>query len=90
MPEPKNDGGTGGVSPGAVLDTDPWRPGVQNLYAIDERWQGASRIRPGEAIRIIAEFDRAGLHVRHCHVLSHQDNEMIRPFHVSGPAMPVG
>ena len=32
-----------------------------------------------------ARFDTAGLFVWHCHILEHEDNEMMRPFRV-GPA----
>jgi FtsP/CotA-like multicopper oxidase with cupredoxin domain len=35
---------------------------------------------PGEVTRIRALFDIAGLYVWHCHILSHEDNEMMRPF----------
>lgn len=35
---------------------------------------------PGEVTRVAASFDRAGLFVWHCHILSHEDNEMMRPF----------
>jgi hypothetical protein len=31
-----------------------------------------------------ARFDLAGLFVWHCHILSHEDNEMMRPFEVTG------
>lgn len=37
---------------------------------------------PGEVTRIKALFDIAGLYVWHCHILSHEDNEMMRPFEV--------
>ena len=30
--------------------------------------------------RIRAKFDRAGRYVWHCHLLRHEDNEMMRPF----------
>jgi spore coat protein A, manganese oxidase len=39
---------------------------------------------PGEITRVKALFDRAGLYVWHCHILEHEDNEMMRPFRV-GP-----
>lgn len=38
---------------------------------------------PGEVTRIKANFDIAGLYVWHCHILEHEDNEMMRPFVVS-------
>lgn len=37
---------------------------------------------PGEVTRIKAKFDILGLYVWHCHILSHEDNEMMRPFEV--------
>jgi FtsP/CotA-like multicopper oxidase with cupredoxin domain len=42
---------------------------------------------PGEITRIKAKFDLAGLFVWHCHIVEHEDNEMMRPFHV-GPIPP--
>lgn len=35
---------------------------------------------PGEVTRVIAKFDREGLYVWHCHILSHEDHEMMRPY----------
>jgi len=37
---------------------------------------------PGEVTRVKALFDIEGLYVWHCHILSHEDNEMMRPFFV--------
>jgi len=37
---------------------------------------------PGEVTRVRARFDRAGTYVWHCHNLSHEDNEMMRPLRV--------
>jgi len=37
---------------------------------------------PGQVTRIKAKFDILGLYVWHCHILSHEDNEMMRPFQV--------
>ena len=31
---------------------------------------------------IVATFDKPGDYVWHCHILSHEDNEMMRPFTV--------
>ncbi|HEV8624217.1 MAG TPA: multicopper oxidase domain-containing protein [Acidimicrobiia bacterium] len=38
---------------------------------------------PGEVTRIRARFDRRGNYVWHCHTLSHEDHEMMRPLIVS-------
>jgi spore coat protein A, manganese oxidase len=37
---------------------------------------------PGEINRVKATFDQAGLFVWHCHVLEHEDNQMMRPYRV--------
>jgi FtsP/CotA-like multicopper oxidase with cupredoxin domain len=39
---------------------------------------------PGEVTRLKARFDKAGQFVWHCHILEHEDNEMMRPYRV-GP-----
>ena len=35
---------------------------------------------PGEITRVKARFDRAGQYVWHCHIIEHEDNEMMRPY----------
>jgi spore coat protein A len=37
---------------------------------------------PGEVTKVIAKFDRPGLYVWHCHILSHEEHDMMRPFFV--------
>ncbi|MCM2356789.1 MAG: multicopper oxidase domain-containing protein [Geobacteraceae bacterium] len=37
---------------------------------------------PSQVTRIKARFDILGLYVWHCHILSHEDNEKMRPFQV--------
>ncbi|MFA5837855.1 MAG: multicopper oxidase domain-containing protein [Bellilinea sp.] len=41
---------------------------------------------PDEVTRIKATFDLPGLYVWHCHIVEHEDNEMMRPFFV-GPML---
>jgi spore coat protein A len=43
---------------------------------------------PGQVTRIIAKFDLPGLYVWHCHILSHEDHEMMRPYEVVSEAAP--
>jgi (2Fe-2S) ferredoxin len=40
---------------------------------------------PGQITRIKATFDKAGLYVWHCHIVEHEDNEMMRPLKVIAP-----
>jgi spore coat protein A len=42
---------------------------------------------PGEITRIKATYDYPGFYVWHCHIVEHEDNEMMRPYHV-GPIPP--
>ncbi|MCK5831926.1 MAG: multicopper oxidase domain-containing protein [Methylococcales bacterium] len=37
---------------------------------------------PGRVTRIKITFDRPGRYVWHCHILSHEDHDMMRPMHV--------
>lgn len=43
-------------------------------------WKDTVQMNPGEVTRIIARFDRPGEYVWHCHILSHEDHEMMRPY----------
>ena len=43
---------------------------------------------PGEITRIKATFDIAGQYVWHCHIISHEDNEMMRPLVVGAAQTP--
>jgi spore coat protein A len=41
---------------------------------------------PGQITRIKATFDKPGRYVWHCHILSHEDHEMMRVLHVGAQA----
>jgi spore coat protein A, manganese oxidase len=47
-------------------------------------WKDTYIMYPGVVTRVIANFDLPGRYVWHCHILSHEDHEMMRPFFV-GP-----
>ncbi len=42
---------------------------------------------PGEITRVRSHFDRAGLFVWHCHIVEHEDNEMMRPYRIGPGSM---
>ncbi|HEU0109472.1 MAG TPA: multicopper oxidase domain-containing protein [Flavisolibacter sp.] len=48
----------------------------------EQGWKDTWVMYPGEVTRVIAKFDMEGLYVWHCHILSHEDHEMMRPFFV--------
>jgi spore coat protein A, manganese oxidase len=46
-------------------------------------WKDTVRAEPGMVTRIIARFEGfSGRYVWHCHILEHEDNEMMRPYDV--------
>jgi spore coat protein A len=71
--------GVGGVLTVTALGGDA-RPPEPNEMG----WKDTAVMLPGEVTRVIATFDREGRYVWHCHILSHEDHEMMRPFQV-GP-----
>jgi spore coat protein A, manganese oxidase len=42
---------------------------------------------PGQVTRVKLRFDNPGQFVWHCHILEHEDNEMMRPYRI-GPVQP--
>jgi spore coat protein A len=71
--------GVGGILHVTGLNGDA-RPAEPNEMG----WKDTAVMLPGEVTRVIAKFDRPGRYVWHCHILSHEDHEMMRPYHV-GP-----
>jgi spore coat protein A, manganese oxidase len=61
-------------TPGTVHAPNPWETGYKDTVIA----------LPGQITRFKARFDLAGLYVWHCHIIDHEDNEMMRPFAV-GP-----
>jgi spore coat protein A len=45
-------------------------------------WQDTAWVDPNQMMSVVATFDKLGEYVWHCHILSHEDNEMMRPFEV--------
>ena len=50
-------------------------------------WKDTVRVSPGSSTRIIVKFEGyAGRYVWHCHILEHEDNEMMRPYEILKPS----
>jgi spore coat protein A len=49
----------------------------------EDGWKDTQIALPGEVTRVIARFDLPGEYVWHCHITSHEDHDMMRPFIVS-------
>ena len=64
----------GRESDGVVRPPESWETGFKDTVIA----------YPGEITRVKGTFDRAGQFVWHCHILEHEDNEMMRPYAV-GP-----
>ena len=51
--------------------------------AAEAGWKDTARAEPGMVTRIIVPFEGfTGRYVWHCHILEHEDNEMMRPYEV--------
>jgi spore coat protein A len=61
--------------------------GTQAPEAWEEGYKDTVIAYPGEITRVKALYDLPGFYVWHCHIVEHEDNEMMRPFHV-GPIPP--
>jgi spore coat protein A len=56
---------------------------VQQPEAYESGWKDTIRADPGMVTRIIVPFEGySGRYVWHCHILEHEDNEMMRPYEV--------
>jgi o-aminophenol oxidase len=46
-------------------------------------WNDVIRVDPGNVVELAVRFDLPGRFVYHCHILEHEDTEMMRPFVVT-------
>jgi spore coat protein A len=82
-PQLQHDGSYG---VGGVLTVNSLGGDARGPEPNETGWKDTAVMLPGEVTRVIAKFDRVGRYVWHCHILSHEDHEMMRPFYV-GPMM---
>jgi len=62
---------------GAPMPPEPWESGYKDTVTA----------YPGQVTRVRAQFLNPGQFVWHCHIVEHEDNEMMRPFRI-GPWQP--
>ena len=66
------------VAPGSVArPRKPWETGFKDTVIA----------YPGQVTRVRVQFNSPGQFVWHCHIVEHEDNEMMRPYRV-GPPQP--
>jgi FtsP/CotA-like multicopper oxidase with cupredoxin domain len=58
--------------------------------ATEAGWKDTVIAYPGEVTRVNSTFDIAGLYVWHCHIVEHEDNEMMVPYCVGDKATAPG
>lgn len=76
-----------------VIDRQPFDGPAYGPALGEEGYKDTVIAYPGEITRIRAHFDIEGLYVWHCHILEHEDNEMMRPYCVGDVAacpVPIG
>jgi FtsP/CotA-like multicopper oxidase with cupredoxin domain len=59
---------------GHVTPPEPWETGVKDTVIA----------YPGQVTRVRAQFNTPGQFAWHCHIVEHEDNEMMRPYRI-GP-----
>jgi FtsP/CotA-like multicopper oxidase with cupredoxin domain len=62
---------------GEIKEPEPWESGFKDTVIA----------YPGQVTRVRARFSRSGQFVWHCHIVEHEDNEMMRPYRI-GPSQP--
>ncbi|WP_204285004.1 multicopper oxidase family protein [Microbispora amethystogenes] len=67
-----------------VLDRTPFHGSARPARPWERGRKDTVIALPREVTRVKAHFDRPGLFVWHCHMLEHEDNEMMRPYRIGG------
>jgi len=62
---------------GNVIAPEPWESGFKDTVIA----------YPGQVTRVRAQYKTPGQFVWHCHIVEHEDNEMMRPYRI-GPPQP--
>lgn len=74
------------ITPGLLSEAIYEGTGVKDpLNEYETGWKDTITSPPGKVTRVKARFDMAGMYVWHCHILSHEEHDMMRPFFVGDP-----
>ena len=60
---------------GDITPPEPWETGFKDTVIA----------YPGQVTRVRARFNTPGQFVWHCHIVEHEDNEMMRPYRIGRP-----
>lgn len=85
IPDDTNHDGTITYGTGSTpnyAQADIWIGDKVNLRPEETGWQDTVHMDPSTVTSIVADFDKPGDYVWHCHILEHEDHEMMRPFTV--------
>jgi FtsP/CotA-like multicopper oxidase with cupredoxin domain len=66
------------LPPGPARPPEPWESGRKDTLIA----------YPGEITRLVATFDLEGQYVWHCHIIDHEDHDMMRPMAIGRPQTP--
>jgi Multicopper oxidase len=71
-----------GFHPETGATTAPISFQAQGMLDANELgWKDTVRVNPGEMVSIVVTFDGfTGRYMYHCHILEHEDHDMMRPF----------
>jgi spore coat protein A, manganese oxidase len=70
-----------------VVNREDMEGNVRPPEPNEDGWKDTVIALPDEVTRVKMRFDLPGFYVWHCHIVEHEDNEMMRPYHV-GPIPP--
>jgi FtsP/CotA-like multicopper oxidase with cupredoxin domain len=62
---------------GDSMPPEPWETGFKDTVIA----------YPGQVTRVRARFETPGQFVWHCHIVEHEDNEMMRPYRIGPPQL---
>jgi len=66
-----------------VVNRQPFEGSARPPESWETGFKDTAIAYPGEITRLVAYFDIPGRFVWHCHIVEHEDNEMMRPYEIT-------